>query len=176
MAILETRRLILRPWKDSDAEALLRHASCKEVAIPAGFAPHTDIEKSREVIRDILSNDHTWAMESRQSGEAIGCICYYPFEESNIGIDPWEAELGFWVAKPYWRQGLCTEALRSVVDYCFNKKGFLTLYGDFFPGNIASERVMLKCGFIPTGRENPASHLYQGEGKTIRIMRLDYAL
>ena len=72
--------------------------------------------------------------------------------------------------------GICTEALLAMVDYCFNVKGFITLWSDFFVDNPASGRVMEKCGLVDTGRENMCSHLYHGDDRLVHIMRLDYAL
>ena len=124
----------------------------------------------------IFSNGHTWALELKETGEAIGCIGYYDWKESNIGIGEEDAELGYWLAKPYWNRGFGTEAVRGMVDWCFNKKGFQTLWADFFVDNPASGRVMEKCGFRDTGKTNYLSHLYRGDEKPVKIMRLDYAL
>ena len=151
--MIETDRLILRPWEDSDAEALFRYASDPDVGPRAGWPPHKDIEESRRVIRDIFTNDRTWAVTLRETGEAIGCMGYFIHGESNIPIGEEDAEIGYWIAKPYWNRGIATEALRAMIDYCFNVKGFLTLWSDFFIDNPASGRVMEKCGFKDT-REN----------------------
>lgn len=143
--MIETDRLILRPWLDSDAEALFRYASDPDVGPRAGWPPHKDIEESRRVIRDIFTNDRTWAVTLRETGEAIGCMGYFIHGESNIPIGEEDAEIGYWIAKPYWNRGIATEALRAMIDYCFNVKGFLTLWSDFFIDNPASGRVMEKC-------------------------------
>lgn len=174
--IYETVRLRVRPWRESDAEALFKHASTPEVGERAGWPPHKSIEESRAVIRDIFSNGHTWALEFKETGEAIGCMGYYAYGESNIEIGEDDAEIGYWIGKPYWNQGLCTEALHGMIDYCFNKKGFQTLWSDFFVDNPASGRVMEKCGFRDTGKLNTLSHLYRGDERPVKIMRLDYAL
>ena len=123
--MIETDRLILRPWEDSDAEVLFRYASDPDVGPRAGWPPHKDIEESRRVIRDIFTNDRTWAVTLRETGEAIGCMGYYIHGESNIPIGEEDAEIGYWIAKPYWNRGIATEALRAMIDYCFNVKGFL---------------------------------------------------
>ena len=143
--MIETDRLILRPWLDSDAEALFRYASDPDVGPRAGWPPHKDIEESRRVIRDIFTNDRTWAVTLRENGEVIGCMGYFIHGESNIPIGEEDAEIGYWIAKPYWNRGIATEALRAMIDYCFNVKGFLTLWSDFFIDNPASGRVMEKC-------------------------------
>lgn len=171
--VFETARLRFRPWRESDVEALFRYASDPEVGARAGWPPHTDREGSLAVIRNVFSNDHTWAMELKETGEAVGCMGYYPCGESNIEIGENDAEVGYWLGRPYWGQGLCTEALRGMIGYCFNQKGFRTLWGDFFEDNPASGRVMEKCGFRDTGKYNVLSHLYRGGERPVKIMRLD---
>ena len=53
--ILETKRLILRPWKVDDAEDLYRYASDPDVGPPAGWPPPTSVENSRDIIKTVLS-------------------------------------------------------------------------------------------------------------------------
>ena len=173
---LETPRLLFRPWRDSDAEVLFKYASDPEVGPRAGWPPHRSVEESLSVIRDIFSNGHTWALDLKETGEPVGCMGYYAFGESNIDIGEDDAELGYWIARPYWNQGLCTEALRAMVSWCFNVKGFQVLWSDFFVDNPASGRVMEKCGFRDTGKVNWCSHLYRGDERPVKVMRLDYAL
>lgn len=170
---LETRRLLFRPWAETDAEVLFKYASDPDVGPRAGWPQHQSIEGSLTVIRDIFSNGHTWALVLKETGEPIGCMGYYAFGESNISIGEEDAELGYWIAKPYWNQGLCTEALHAMIDWCFNVKGFRTLWCDFFEDNPASGRVMVKCGFRETGQTNYLSHLYRGDERQVKIMRLD---
>ena len=131
------------------------------------------MEESLEIIRTVFHNDHTWAIERKQTGEAIGCMGYYLYGESNIAIGEHDAEVGYWVAKPYWNQGICSEALRLMIDYCFQEKQFEVLWCDCFVDNHASERVMHKCGFRDTGAFNLCSHLYLGDDRLVKIMRLD---
>lgn len=174
--MMETERLILRPWLESDAEALFKYACDPDVGLAAGWPPHKDVAETLSVIRTYFANDRTWAIVLKETSEPIGCIGYYVHGESNIEIGEEDAEIGYWIAKPYWNQGICTEALRAMVDYCFNVKGFITLWSDFFVDNPASGRVMEKCGFVDTGKENMCSHLFHGDDRPVHIMRLDYAL
>lgn len=173
--IIETLRLRFRLWNDADAEDLFKYASDPDVGPRAGWPPHKSIEESLEVIRSFFANDHTWALELKENGEIVGCMGYYLYGESNIEIGENDAELGYWIAKPYWNNGLCSEALEAMIDFCFNIKGFTTLWSDFFTNNPASGRVMEKCGFQDTGEINWLSNLYNGEKSPIKIMRLDNA-
>ncbi len=172
----DTPRLILRPWREEDSESLFKYASDPEVGPRAGWPPHLSLEESRRVIKEIFGNDHTWAIELRETSEAIGCMCLYPYGESNIPIGEDDVEVGYWVARPYWNRGICTEALKEMIHYCFNVKGCHTIWSDFFVDNPASGRVMQKCGFRDTGQLNRCSQLYRGGERPVKIMRLDYAL
>ena len=173
---METKRILLRPWRESDANTLYKYASDPEVGPRAGWPPHKSVEESLEIIRTIFNNDHTWAIELKETGEVVGCIGYYTHGESNINIGENDVEAGYWVARPYWNRGICTEALRLLIDYCFNEKGFRTIWSDFFVDNPASGRVMEKCGFRDTGEINYCSRLQHGNDKPVKVMRLDNRL
>ena len=171
--MLQTERIILRPWRESDAAALYKYASDPEVGPRAGWPPHQSREESLEIIRTIFHNDHTWAIELHETGEAIGCIGYYLPCESNIPIGEKDVEIGYWVAHPYWNQGICTEALRLMIAYCIRVKHFAVLWCDCFVDNPASYRVMEKCGFRDTGAINYCSNLYHSSNRPVKIMKLE---
>ncbi len=79
MTQLETSRLILRPWCGSDAQALYRWARDPEVGPSAGWAPHTSVENSREIIRTVLSEEGTFAVLLKGGdGGPIGSVGVFP--------------------------------------------------------------------------------------------------
>ena len=170
---METERLILRPWRESDAEALFKYASDPDVGPRAGWPPHKSVEESLDIIRTVFNTPTMWAVELKETGEAIGCVGYLPASVSNLQIPDDQCEVGYWIGKPYWGRGICTEALRLVIDYCFNVKHFTILWGDFFPSNPASGRVMTKCGFVDTGREVVCPNLEIGSDQPVRVLKLD---
>ena len=172
--MMETERLILRPWCESDAEALFKYASDPDVGPRAGWPPHKSVEESLQIIRTVFNTPTMWAVELKETGEAIGCVGYLPASVSNLHIPDDQCEVGYWIGKPYWGRGICTEALRLVIDYCFNVKHFTTLWGDFFPSNPASGRVMTKCGFIDTGREVICPNLEIGSDQPVRVLKLTH--
>ena len=169
---IETQRLTLRPWREDDAEALYKYASDPEVGPRAGWPPHRSVEESREIINGIFRGEGMWAVVLKETGEPIGCVGYLPSSYSNLNISDDEAEVGYWVARPYWNQGICTEAMRAVVSHCFEVKGFTKLWGDYFPTNPASGKVMEKCGFIDTGRETTCPNLLVGADQPVKILCL----
>ena len=173
MMTMETTRLKLRPWRESDAPTLFKYASDPDVGPRAGWPPHKNVEESLEVIQTIFNQGFMWAMELKSTGEPIGCIGYLPQGMTNIPVGENEVEVGYWVAKPYWNQGFCTEALQELIRFCFNEKGFSTLCGDYFTDNPASRKVMLKCGFIDCNIETECPNLALGKDKKVRVLKLE---
>ena len=171
--MMETERILLRSWRESDAETLFKYASDPEVGPRAGWPPHKSVEESLEIIRTVFNTGTMWAVEWKETGEAIGCVGYLPASASNLSIPEDQCEVGYWIARPYWGRGICTEAMRMVIEYCFHRKHFAVLWGDYFPSNPASGKVMEKCGFIDTGEETRCPNLEVGADQPVRVMRLE---
>ena len=79
---METRRLILRPWRESDAEALFKYASDPDVGPRAGWPPHKSVDESLEIIRNVFSGEGMWAVELKEISEVVGSIGYLPASAS----------------------------------------------------------------------------------------------
>ena len=103
--MLETNRLILRPWEESDAESLFQYASHPDVGPIAGWAVHTSVENSREIIKTVLSAPETYAVVLKESGPPVGSIGLMIGKASNIGLPDSEGEIGYWIGVPYWGRG-----------------------------------------------------------------------
>ena len=172
--VMETGRIILRPWQDSDAPALYKWASDPDVGPRAGWAPHQSVEESLEVIRTVFSDaTNTWAIELKETGEAIGAMGYGPSCECNLPARDGEPLIGYWIAKPYWNRGICTEALELMIEHIRLMTDIKSLISGHFVDNPASGRVMEKCGFIPTGESVIDETQYQGKDHPIRVLRLE---
>ena len=169
---METARLLLRPWLDSDAEMLFKYASDPDVGPRAGWPPHKSMEESLEIIRTLFHNDTTWAIVLKETGEAIGAIGYGPSCDCKLPARDGEPIVGYWVAKPYWNQGICTEALNLMLEHIKAAADIPSLISGHFVDNPASGRVMEKCGFVPTGETCIDETQYQGTDRPIRVLRL----
>ena len=145
--ILQTERLILRPWCEADAESLYRYAGDERVADPTGFPVHTDVENSRETIRNILSAEGNFAVCLKEDGLAVGSIGLSVGKDSNLDIPETEGELGYWIGVPFWGRGLIPEAAQALIRYAFEEKHLERLWCGYFDGNEKSRRVQEKCGF-----------------------------
>ncbi len=143
--ILQTKRLILRPWCEEDAEDLYTYASDPEVGPPAGWPPHTSVEMSREIIRTALSAPETYAVCRNADGNPIGSIGLH---RNDLAEQDDEYELGYWIGKPFWGQGLIPEASREILRYAFEDLGMARIWCGHYDGNVKSRRVMEKLGFV----------------------------
>lgn len=145
--ILETKRLILRPWQESDAEDLFQYASHPDVGPIAGWAVHPDVEHSRQIIRSVLSAPKTYAVVLKETGRPVGSLGLMLGKKSGLDLPESEGEIGYWIGVPYWGQGLIPEAVREVMRYGFEDLKLGKLWCGYFDGNIKSKRVQEKCGF-----------------------------
>lgn len=144
---LETRRLILRPWQDEDAEELYRYAKDPLVGPPAGWPPHTSVENSLEIIRGVLSEPETYAVVLKETGLPVGSAGIMRAGHGNVSMSDTEAEIGYWIGVPYWGRGLIPEAVEELLRHCFEDLNCTGVWCVSFEGNIKSKRVQEKCGF-----------------------------
>lgn len=144
---LETERLMLRPWRDEDAEDLYKYASDPRVGPSAGWSTHKDIAESHEVIKTVLGAKGTFAAVLKETGEAIGSVGLMTGEQSELVTAPDEAEIGYWVGVPHWGKGLVPEAVRELLRYSFEELRCSRVWCGYFDGNDKSRRVQEKCGF-----------------------------
>lgn len=145
--ILETERLILRPWEESDAEDLFQYANSPEIGPIAGWPVHTSIENSKGIIKSVLSSPETYTVVLKETMQPVGSIGLMIGSASNIDIPDTEGEIGYWIGVPYWGQGLIPEAVREILNHGFDDLKLNKIWAGYFDGNTKSKRVQEKCGF-----------------------------
>lgn len=152
MTVLETERLILRPWRvgdATDAQALFIYASNPNVGPAAAWRPHTSVEESAEIIRTVLNAPETYAVVLKRTDEPIGSIGLQKPCASVIGTQGYQTpalEIGYWIGEPYWGQGLIPEAARALLRHGFEDLGLQAVWGTHNVENAKSSRVMDKLG------------------------------
>lgn len=145
--ILNTQRLTLRPWKETDLHDFYDYARVDGVGQMAGWTPHKNIGETQEILRMFMEKKDTFALEYR--GKVIGSLGIEEYKEANypelrklIG-----REIGYVLAKEYWGQGLIPEAVQAVIRYLFDCVRLDFLIVGHFAWNHQSARVIEKCGF-----------------------------
>ena len=144
---LQTERLILRRWEDSDAASLYEYASDPDVGPIAGWPAHQCIEESRNVIRSVLNGKEAYAVCLKTDGKAIGAIELKLNGHSDLAGADDECELGYWLGKPYWGQGMMPEAAEELLRHAFEDLGMAKVWCGYYDGNSQSKRVQEKCKF-----------------------------
>lgn len=143
-----SERLILRAWTFEDAQDLYKYAKDKEIAYPCGWLPHKNVEDSIEVIKTLfLPDTYTFAICLKKDNKAIGSIGIILSDKSRLAKKENEAELGCWIGKDFWGQGLMIEAMTLLINFSFEKLDIETIYCGYTDGNIKSKRLQEKLGF-----------------------------
>ena len=144
---IKTERLLLRPWRESDLADFYAYARVDGVGQMAGWLPHENIEKSREILNHFIEGKKTFALEYQ--GKVIGSL---GVEEYREALYPELAALqgrsiGYVLSKDYWGQGLMPEAVNAVTHWLFDAVKLDFIFVGHFDWNSRSRRVIEKCGF-----------------------------
>ena len=103
------------------------------------------MENSREIICTVLSEEGTFAVLLKGGdGGPIGSVGVFP---TAIPVGKGEPEIGYWIAHPYWGQGLVPEAVEELLRWQFQEMGVQRVWCAHSPENEKSRRVQEKCGF-----------------------------
>jgi RimJ/RimL family protein N-acetyltransferase len=146
---LETRRLILRPLRDSDLIKLASTLNNRRVTINTGSIPWPytldDAYAFQRFTVDCRRSLRTVIAAKTGNGDVIGGVGYY--------ADPsWPcAEIGYWLAEDAWGKGYGFEAAEAVTEHAFAAAGHDYLVADYTKGNEASRRILDRLGFRVTG-------------------------
>ena len=145
--MLETKRLILRSWEDGDAEDLYEYAKNPDVGPIAGWPAHQSPEESRDVIKNVLNGREAYAVCLKTDGKAIGAIELKLNGHTDLTERDDECELGYWLGKPFWGQGIMPEAAKEMLRHAFEDLGMTKVWVGYYEGNAKSKRVQEKLGF-----------------------------
>ena len=143
-------KFTLRPWNISDLSSLVKHANNWNVAknLTDKF-PHPYSESDGKAFIEFATMDnpiHIFAIDV--DGQAVGGIGIH----LQTDIHRKNAELGYWLAEPFWGQGIVSEAIKQAVDFAFTTYDIDRVFARPFGTNLASQRVLEKNNFILEGR------------------------
>ncbi len=144
---IETERLILRRWEDSDADDMYEYARDPDVGPIAGWPAHKDVDESLYVIRNVLNGKEAYAICLKEDNRAIGAIELKLNGHSDMTDRDDECELGYWLGKPFWGREIVPEAGKKLLRRAFEDLGMTKVWCGYYDGNIKSKRAQEKCGF-----------------------------
>jgi ribosomal-protein-alanine N-acetyltransferase len=135
----------IRSYERGDVDALARYANNRSISIH--LRDRFPYPYTRKDARDSIDRARVLDPETHfaiaTASELIGGIGFQPQED----VYRLSAEIGYWIAEPYWGRGIATRAVRAVSEYAFARLDIVRLYACVFAGNAASERVLEKAGY-----------------------------
>lgn len=142
--------ITLRPWETSDLANLVKYANNQNIAknLTDKF-PYPYTQQSGLAFLEMISQHNpvqVFAIDL--NGEAIGSIGLHPQDD----IHRQNAEMGYWLAEPYWGKGIISNAIKQIVDYGFANFGINRIFARPFGSNIASQKVLEKNLFVLEAR------------------------
>ena len=149
---IETERLLLRPFKDSDLDDFYEYASVEGVGEMAGWKHHENKEKTKAILDLFITEDKTFAICWKANYKVIGSLGIekYNLEEILTEFNNYQGrEIGYVLSKDYWGQGIMPEAVNAVIEYLFNECDLDFLTCGYYDFNKQSKRVQEKCEFKP---------------------------
>lgn len=145
--VIETPRLILRPWRESDLNDFYTYASVPGVGEMAGWPHHESKTDTQRVLKIFLEEKDVLALELKDTGKVIGSLGIHKNDNDHVGPSYLGREIGYVLSKDYWGRGLVPEAVNAVIEYSFDVLRYDYLLCGHFTWNDRSRRVIEKCGF-----------------------------
>lgn len=143
---MQTPRLQLRRFQQSDLHDLFSYASVEGVGERAGWPHHTSLAESQAILERFIESKEVWAIVHLGDNKVIGSIGLHhrPDESSHQEGD---LVLGYVLSKAYWGHGYMTEAAQCLIEQAFISWDVPRIRVAHFKENIASQRVIEKLGF-----------------------------
>ena len=176
MNVIETDHLILRPFQLSDSPRVQELAGEWDVAKTTANIPHPyEVGMADEWIKSHKSDYEdetafTYAIIRKKEDLLIGAVALHITKKDNLG------ELGYWIGKPYWREGNCTEASKALVQFGFESLNLNRIQARFMSSNVASRKVIKKLGMVEEGTLRQASYRHDSFHDIVMcaILRYEY--
>ncbi|MDF2504092.1 GNAT family protein [Clostridium sp.] len=150
--LIETDRLILRKFKQSDVNDMFKNwGSDAKVTEFLSWPTHKNIKDSEDIINQWISeyednSVYNWVIELKNISEAIGNISVVKLENVNDAC-----EIGYCVSSKHWNKGITTEAFKAIIKYLFDEIRVNRICAKHDINNVASGKVMQKCGMVYEG-------------------------
>jgi RimJ/RimL family protein N-acetyltransferase len=140
----------VRSWRTSDVDSLPRYANNHKIWLNLRDAfPHPYTKQdARAYIRSVRERTPETAFAISMDDEAIGSIGFVLRSD----VERVSAEIGYWLAEPFWGRGIATEALIAVTRYALDAHKLTRIYALPFAWNVASCRVLEKAGYVLEAR------------------------
>lgn len=145
---LYTERLVLRRWRDADADSLFAYTCDARMGKAVGWQPHRGVEESRALIAGLLSLPEHYAVCLRKDGRLLGAVGLQTVGQTEMADRCHEGVIDCWMGVPFWGNGYASEAVSALVRHAFEELKMECLWCSAEDGNARAVRVQEKCGFV----------------------------
>ncbi len=146
---LAGRRCTLRDWRMADETSIVRYANNLNIArqLRDRFPHPYTRDDARAFLKSASLGTPNSNFAIDVESEAVGGLGYVPGGD----VERYSAEVGYWLAEPFWNRGIATEALRLFTGYAFTELNLLRLFAVPLADNPGSIRVLEKAGYLREG-------------------------
>jgi len=148
--LLTLKTCAIRSWRAEDAAGIVRYANNYKIWVNLRDAfPHPyTAQHARDFIRSVKNRTPETTFAIAVNDEAVGSIGFVLHPD----VERVSAEIGYWLAEPFWGQGIVTDALAAMTEYAIATHALTRIYAVPFASNAASCRVLEKAGYVLEAR------------------------
>ena len=164
---IETKRLVIDNLKASDKENyFINISNDKEVLKTFMCSYESDLDSFD--FKRYVNREDVFAIRKKDTLDLIGI-----FVETKIGKEKDALEIGYGLGSRYWGNGYMTEVVKNMLLYYKNETDYNIIYASYFPENVASKRVMEKCGMVYS-HKNENELTYLGKKRDLIYYKLEF--
>jgi RimJ/RimL family protein N-acetyltransferase len=147
--IIRFGKYSIRDWRKTDAPSIARYADNREIwrNLRDGFPSPYRLSDAERYLEKVAQQNPRTFFAIAEKKEAIGSIGVVMGED----VHRFSAEMGYWLAEPFWKKGIMSRVVREFTDYVFQNFELNRIFAEPYTGNTASARVLEKAGFTLEG-------------------------
>jgi len=146
---LKVGKYVIRDLRIDDAPSIAKYANNRKIWINLrdGFPYPYQLSDAENFLSKVAQQNPKTVFAIANDKEAIGSIGLMPGED----VHRFTAEMGYWLAEPFWNKGIMSEVVSRFVEFAFEKFELNRIFAEPYIGNPASARVLEKAGFVLEG-------------------------
>lgn len=146
--MLKTKRLTIHPASDAEMQDLIAHTD--DEGLKLAYTEMLTMASKNPQYRSWYA---AWFIET-PDGQRIGELCFKGLSADGT------AEIGYGILPDFQNRGYATEAVKAVTDWALSQPGVNTITAETEADNLASQKVLLNCGFLATGKQGEEGPLF----------------
>lgn len=172
---LETSRLLLRQFEESDLQDYFEYVSMDKVGPMAGWSHYGSLESARERLMIEMKKTLQFALELKEIRKVIGSIEVMDIKTKRFGdihAEENSKEIGCVLSEKFWGHGYMPEAIKEIIRFCFQELNLAFVYASYVESNSQIKKMDQKCGLYEVGRIKGSETWIDGTVSDLVIVRI----